>query len=793
MSHYYTNEHIGQSPFYFWYGQVLGDWEGNESGKIQNRNDSPGWGKRYKVAILGRDERAVDKGADNNSLAMAEVLLPVTAGSGLGGGVQTPNIAQNTFVVGFYKDGINCREPIIMGLLPNFSQTVCAAYSGNDTERFNPASGFKPQDPVAGFNMWKTDELIAGSIIKESNDGTFVNAFDVRRTIQLKEGARSHYVPRTYKCDGSGGEMVGIAKAIQDAVNLLNQIKSEILSFSNALSSIQSTIKKVINTVALYVTSLVKNLIQKMRSYILNQINKATSAALNLIPPNLRYTSITGIQKSTDVLNCVFNKIINRLIKLVTDTLTNLIDGAVNTAMCAAEHFIGGLLSNILGEITSAVDSALNSIGGLLNGSLSVAGQVINGIDTVIGYLKFFTCEDELACPNIQQWSFWYGANDFTQKVSDKLSSILGNISQNYDQTTICSTGPVLCGPPTIELVGGGGGFGFSANPIISSVGSVLGFDIINPGQNYTSTPIVNFNSDCGIGNGAVLMPIVAGLGTTSNAGVGTTSNAGIGTTSNVGLGTTSNAGIGTTSNAGIGTTSNTSGGIIDIVVIDGGVGYLSSPNGSTGGGGQVFSTPDQTIIYTLDINKYQVFVPGELVEVEKGEFIYMPAGSNTQLYDENGNVIQNIFGQGQITGIELLDNGVLTIPNKPDTQTMSPSDPTRSNGSYPVVLSIKKIIVANPGINYRENDKIVISPSCGAELDPKYDDFGRLVSVAVLKDGIGFTDIPDIYIESLTGINARMIPLFNVIRVGDLPEEQDIVPIGTPIINVVDCVGRVF
>lgn len=235
-------------------------------------------------------------------------------------------------------------------------------------------------------------------------------------------------------------------------------------------------------------------------------------------------------------------------------------------------------------------------------------------------------------------------------------------------------------------------------------------------------------------------------------------------------------------------------GSITDIIIIDSGVGYLPAPNGSTGGGGQLFSKPDQTVVYTPSREEYQVFAPGELVEFEKGDIIYPPAGTVSELYDTEGNIIQRIFGLGQVTPIEIIDNGVLTIPEVIDEKVniQIPLDPTKSNGSYPVVLTLKNIVVTNEGINYRKTDKIIINPDHGAELKPNYDDYGRLISVDILKNGIGFTDIPDIYIDSITGVNARMTPIFDVIRIGDLPEDQDIVPPGTPIISVVDCVGRI-
>lgn len=824
-SQFYSNEHLGQSQFYFWYGQVLGDWEKNETSKPHNKDDIPGWGKRYRVAILGRDSRAVDKGVGNDELPMAEVLLPVTAGAGPGGGVQTPNISQNTFVVGFYKDGINCREPIIMGVLPNFSQATCNAYSSNDQERFNPASGYNPEDQshyVPDYNLWLQ---YGGWPIKESNDGGTVNGIDVANKKQKIDGERSFYIPSPYKCSASAGssELSGIAKILQDGINLINQINRSVLDYSSAISSIENTIKSVISTISLYITSLMKNMIQKMRGFILNQLNKAILAVIGLLPPNLKHATNTATEKIMEILNCVFNKIVDELLSLVTDLVQNLITSAVNAANSVVENFIGGSFSNILGTITEGVSSALSAASGILGGALQIAANPTSALDIVFGFVSEFICDGALACPSITGWSPWNGTNTYTPETPKNVSgigttagagigttSIVGFASTGIigfgstgfvgigsttilriigiGTTTISGIGstsilrivgigstsvigigttgiigiategivkddvpcqptasaPILCQPPVIDLIGGGGS-GFKANPIVSASGEIIAFDIVNQGFGYTSTPIARVYSNCGIGNGAVLLPVV------------------------------------------------TNGRITDIIILDGGVGYLSSPNGSVGGGGQVFATEEETVAYTPRTDSYDVFVPGELVEFEAGDLIFAPAGTEVELYDSEGNVIQAIRGLGQTTCVKIKRTGVLTIPKKKKKKiTEPPYKPTNSKGQYPVVLEVKDIIITNPGFNYNDGDEIIINPNCGTEAKPTFDKFGRLVSITVTQKGVGCTEMPKIYIESKTGINARMKVLFEPIRVGDLPEDRDIVPSSANIINVVDCVGRV-
>ena len=60
------------------------------------------------------------------------------------------------------------------------------------------------------------------------------------------------------------------------------------------------------------------------------------------------------------------------------------------------------------------------------------------------------------------------------------------------------------------------------------------------------------------------------------------------------------------------------------------------------------------------------------------------------------------------------------------------------------IYLSIHPL-VEDEGINYNITDKIRITPSNGAILEPIFGSFGRVIKVAVIDPGFGFTDYPTI------------------------------------------------
>ena len=113
--------------FLWFVGQVADDstWRENlnPAKNKDPKKDVPGWGYRYKVRVMGCHDQDEEE-LVSEDLPWAQVMYPVTAGSGMGGSRQTPAIRQGMFVYGFFLDGQDQQSPIIMGVLGSNAKTV---------------------------------------------------------------------------------------------------------------------------------------------------------------------------------------------------------------------------------------------------------------------------------------------------------------------------------------------------------------------------------------------------------------------------------------------------------------------------------------------------------------------------------------------------------------------------------------------------------------------------------------------------------------------------------------------
>ncbi len=149
----FKNHFVGRDGFVWWIGQIADEntWKSNIPGYPAQTNEptegeSIGFGERYKVRIMGYHTAAPSQLSDDD-LPWATVMYPVTAGGGSRGSSQSANLTQGLFVFGFFLDGDNAQQPVIMGCMGyNDYQEI----KRNIPEaKFLPFSGYTPKDKIA--------------------------------------------------------------------------------------------------------------------------------------------------------------------------------------------------------------------------------------------------------------------------------------------------------------------------------------------------------------------------------------------------------------------------------------------------------------------------------------------------------------------------------------------------------------------------------------------------------------------------------------------------------------------
>ena len=736
---------VGRDGFIWWIGQVVSEekWAGNIPAKpTKNTSDHAGFGERFKVRIMGYHTANKTELTDDQ-LPWASVMYPVTAGSGLAGAWSNASIRQGNFVFGFFLDGEDAQQPVIMGVLGTNQYTVLASQDNPDIAFF-PFSGYTNTNTVARYSTTLDNKTTppatqTGSTQKPIN----VGRQEAVAGQELSSGAdKEQYdngkikdpLPQPSTCEPV--PLSAIQRQIKNLIADIQRIKKTSRDWetkvSTKISNIEREIDKQISKASEYIAGGVKWLIEEVQKYTTNKINNIMKDTYYLLFPNQRPGLKKAVETANDLIACLFRKIISNLLKMVGKFLLAAVDRFINTPLCAVENFVGALVGKLAGLITSAVDTILGPVKAIVGAAFDIADGILNFVTDL---LSFLSCEEKPSCAEIKEWSIWEGSesvatldlNAIVEKVQGVASTVTQAIDPNnfdfdldftdvFDSLDSCNVGPIFCGPPIVEFYGGGGS-GATGNAIIGAAGDILGVDIISPGSGYSSSPFVNFKDNCGNGRGA------SGRVNISN------------------------------------------GQVTNVIIDNSGTGYLSTPDGSQGGDGRTWASAGETIVKRANGTYDTPYTAGSIINLFPGDTV-QSCGRPEEL---------------------IFDNRTITAPLCEDINPVSGPSPSSSRGDYPVVLEIGDLFISDPGLSYSPNDRIVISPSNGAIMTPEFDNFGSLAKVNIINSGQGFTEFPNIYIESDTGYNAKIIPIFAIKRVGD----KKIIITPEQVVNVVDCVGK--
>jgi hypothetical protein len=581
-----------------WIGQIVDDteWKENRSGKkYEDPSEIPGWGYRYKVRIFGKHPEAQLRDVE---LPWADIIYPVTGGSGHASSFQTPNLRKNSFVFGLYLDGMDETQPVILGCFGNNDQTKLLFT--RPPVGFIPASGL-PQEQVPVYSI-PTEK----SKLKQPVESTGLGDSGKKEpdNQQEKDGLLESTLPISEKCAKSLDKtQIEIKRFIQRVEE--TQRRSQNWSYwvntkgTELASGVfrTETIDIDVQRSAQFISGELKEFLNGIREFISELIDKEISKFYKLFFPQEEKILEKAHDGAIDLITCLFNKIIANLIKIIGDLLTNIVGKIVNAATCAIESIVSSILGQLLGLITGTLNSILGPITSIIGSAIDLAGDILGFVGQILG---FFLCDEQSACPENTKWSSWGGASsskaslDFnkifnkTKEISEKSKKVVdpNNFDFNLDFGSVfedtCNVGPIFCGPPTVSF-SGGGGKGARGNAIISATGNILGIDIITPGSGYSQPPSVNFADACGKGKGAKAE--VEMEDDKNNPGKKKVKR---------------------------------------VKIKEPGSGYLSGFDGSRGGDGRVYATPEQIVIERQN-GIFELFNPGDPFEVFDGDKVSGP------------------------------------------------------------------------------------------------------------------------------------------------------------------------
>ena len=491
--------------FLWWIGQIVDDstWRDNtNSGKYGDRTSIPGWGRRYKVRIIGLHDQG-ETTIPSDQLPWAQVMYPVTAGGGQTGAMDSTKLRQGNMVFGFFLDGQERQVPVIMGILGNNSQTVLeqknstladtvtdtqpgviakSGYSEGTTPKSGTARETPPDDDLS------LEQPAEGPPSNENADGIQqTNVSDSKRQAKCEEKIP---LMKPDPKEFINSSLKGIQTVIENLTQRIDTILQSLQSYADAITSgvsdAQEALQNIIQTASREISKFMKPILDKIQEFALKILNQGFNMIIAALPSSMRFQFKDMVQQITELLLCMYNKMTgglkdqiagavsdaikpDELLKSITDAQQNGDpDGIINAPtnpqvpMCAAEAVVAKVIALNKDEIDASNNAIVDNLNAyledmdeMLSGITGFQSEITNQISSIVGSmtgaldftnfkLNIFGCELEPTLAESDTYTFCSGGDQTAPPQKPSSKSIENGVDQASEITDVPPTTPYI-------------------------------------------------------------------------------------------------------------------------------------------------------------------------------------------------------------------------------------------------------------------------------------------------------------------------------------------------------------
>lgn len=460
---------LGKDGFVWWIGQIADPkvWR-NEKTRIDNEKKA--WGYRCKVRIIGYHSFNPNELKDED-LPWAHVLTSAADGSPAQGGFgKLPLLVGGESVVGFFLDGEEGQQPVIMGCFHRSPMVV----NQPNPKPFQPFTGSKGVFSKGGSRKQATREKIqddgtAKQVDEKLGAGSQFEMFsnpkfgvDTEESLNLDPG----FSPLTPNTSDNAGASFGSPNVPQDQLfygdkaeaaflnefrkagkvegdngcgnNILSQITNTLQTFIQTINGLERTalgfidpirntvvnVQQIVRSVSRLVASIMKFVINGMRDSMFKLIGKLFKLLSITLPSSIKLPISEAAKNILNIIFCLFEKLFGPLMDFLMGLLNGIVGKSPNIPRCAVEEITGALVNKLADMIDGALTGILSGLDWLANGISSIAGALTSGLNLISQILSFLNC-DSLACRTTSSWDPF---NGLSFPALDSWNNVLGNM-----------------------------------------------------------------------------------------------------------------------------------------------------------------------------------------------------------------------------------------------------------------------------------------------------------------------------------------------------------------------------
>ena len=429
----------GKDGFSWWIGRVAHP----QYWKLENlaSGHEGSAAHRVKVRIIGY--HPWDDELHESDLPWATVLQDPVTGGGQGAMGDTLSLVGGETAVGFFLDGEEAQQPVIIGLL-NRSQEVADSISEEEifatgSSQFGVMTGYTGRVVPAtkrGFVAVKDPVITDEKEVKsgEVKNNKITNTSNVIAKCE-SSGACAGFTQKYTKTQKNPplceDNVVGdIGQALTDFVAFTSVLESFQGNFINPLTNAIVDMEQQIRSTAQQIQRIIRSALNNIRTGLIKRIMSlfkvfaALGKKLNPLDFFLGPAAQKAFKKILDILFCLFDTIFGDIFGFIENLLKGMLGKIINVGVCAVEQFTSGILGKLMDlikKVTGPILAGINWLTGGLGNITKVLSKVSSYARQIIAFLE---CTG-IKCDEPSEWVTNFGGA-VTGK-ADNWSKILSN------------------------------------------------------------------------------------------------------------------------------------------------------------------------------------------------------------------------------------------------------------------------------------------------------------------------------------------------------------------------------
>ena len=380
---------IGKDGFVWWIGQVAPpqSWR-DVNANIRNSGAKPA---RVKVRIVGYHPFDPEGNIlPDDDLPWAEVLADPYSGSGQGGLSESLTLVGGERVLGFFLDGEDAQQPVVMGLFPKYDN-VKNTYKASEIAS-RKSSGFQSFEAYTRPNSTQpaAPNNLQTNVNEDKNESGEKNKTSIATGEKgTRQIAKSGSVAESTLEEKANTTAEGFTPCENNSIGRISQLVQDFIKGAQGLEQAgDAWIDPITNTVVDMqaelafikneVASVTRATMNEMKIGLMKKVNKKFK---NLVG-DIKKNDPTGLFKEkaakksggsiTDLINCAFNKALDMIGDFIKNMFKNLLGNILNAAICAIEQFVGGIFSKMFSVLEGLLGTIMSGLNWLVGGFDSI-------------------------------------------------------------------------------------------------------------------------------------------------------------------------------------------------------------------------------------------------------------------------------------------------------------------------------------------------------------------------------------------------------------------------------------